>query len=220
MANKHIFHPEYSSMPATALRARQLGLMHYFTGKPCKRGHISPRYATSGNCSQCIAEKRGQTRIRIKGRSSKRCEEDHRLANNALEAGFTYYESKRPCPMGHKTRYVGSNNCVKCNQDQMKKRAEASKWARIKKLYSIDKDQYMRMLGEQGGKCAICTKDMHEKEIHVDHCHSTHIVRGLLCSRCNQAIGLLDDDPEKIRMAEKYIKEHLREAKRLSAESD
>jgi len=29
------------------------GLTHYFTGKPCKRGHVSKRYAKTGNCVEC-----------------------------------------------------------------------------------------------------------------------------------------------------------------------
>jgi hypothetical protein len=29
------------------------GLTHYFTGKPCKRGHVAARYAKTGNCVEC-----------------------------------------------------------------------------------------------------------------------------------------------------------------------
>ena len=220
MAKKNIFHPEYSLMPATALRARQLGVMHYFTGMPCKRGHISPRYASSGNCAQCIAEKRGQAFINIKGRSSKRDSTNQGLAIKAVEAGATTYESTTACPQGHITRYVGSNNCVECSRMQMEKRAESSRWKRIERLYSITKDQYMSMLFNQKEECAICSKKMQEKEVHVDHCHQTGRVRGLLCSRCNQAIGLLDEDLERINMAAEYIKGHSREAKRLSAKGN
>jgi hypothetical protein len=33
--------------------ARSLGLKRFFTGKPCKRGHIAERYIGSGRCLQC-----------------------------------------------------------------------------------------------------------------------------------------------------------------------
>lgn len=33
------------------------GLRHYFTGKPCKNGHVAPRFVVSANCSECMAER-------------------------------------------------------------------------------------------------------------------------------------------------------------------
>ncbi len=39
----------------------------------------------------------------------------------------------------------------------------------------------------------------------IDHCHSTGAIRGLLCSNCNTAIGLLSDNPEIIRKAADYL---------------
>ena len=31
--------------------------MHYSTGKPCVRGHIAPRYKSTGNCTECNRER-------------------------------------------------------------------------------------------------------------------------------------------------------------------
>ena len=64
------------------------------------------------------------------------------------------------------------------------------------------------MLDEQDGKCAIC--DTNEpggrfNTFHIDHCHTTGVVRGLLCSKCNHAIGLLNDCPTTIRTAANYV---------------
>jgi 5-methylcytosine-specific restriction endonuclease McrA len=33
--------------------AKEAGLSHYFTGVPCKRGHISLRFVSSRSCTQC-----------------------------------------------------------------------------------------------------------------------------------------------------------------------
>ena len=34
--------------------AREAKAVHYFTGRPCKRGHISLRYANNGQCVECV----------------------------------------------------------------------------------------------------------------------------------------------------------------------
>lgn len=57
--------------------------------------------------------------------------------------------------------------------------------------YGITKRDYDRMFSEQDGKCALCDRS----PTHVDHCHSTGIVRGLLCTWCNSSLGRIDDDP-------------------------
>jgi len=54
--------------------------------------------------------------------------------------------------------------------------------------------QYDELLEKQGHKCAICgTTENRGHPLCVDHNHSTGIVRGLLCHKCSQGIGLLDD---------------------------
>jgi hypothetical protein len=87
MAKKHEFHSEFSKLPATGFRARELGETLYFTGKKCLKEHLSPRYASSGNCAQCIADSRGNVEINHKGRSSKRSEKNHLLALAAHQSG-------------------------------------------------------------------------------------------------------------------------------------
>ena len=57
--------------------------------------------------------------------------------------------------------------------------------------------------------CAVCGKpDSTGKELARDHCHATGKVRGLLCMRCNLAIGLLDDDTDRMEAAIKYLSKH------------
>ena len=43
--------------PTTRLAAAQQGYTQYFTGKPCKNGHVSHRYTASGQCAKCACEK-------------------------------------------------------------------------------------------------------------------------------------------------------------------
>ena len=44
------------NFPTTRKLANELGLNKYFTGEPCKHGHIAPRYTDSGTCQECIRQ--------------------------------------------------------------------------------------------------------------------------------------------------------------------
>jgi hypothetical protein len=69
------------------------------------------------------------------------------------------------------------------------------------------------MLKEQDNKCLCCSEDLKFKgagqknTTHVDHCHSTGKVRGLLCGRCNQMIGHVNEDVKILEGMIRYIKE-------------
>lgn len=79
--------------------------------------------------------------------------------------------------------------------------------------YSMTSEDYVALLALQGGVCAICSLD--EPNAHgrtgqkfrlsVDHCHDTGRVRGLLCQKCNRAIGLLGDNIDLLRKAIAYL---------------
>lgn len=76
----------------------------------------------------------------------------------------------------------------------------------LKMKYGITHDDYERMLAAQNGKCLICetnTPGKNSKHFHIDHCHTTGRVRGLLCAYCNTGIGWFERYAEK---AEKYVK--------------
>lgn len=65
-------------------------------------------------------------------------------------------------------------------------------------------DDLNAMLVTQDGVCAIC---LTAPAVHVDHDHRTGAVRGLLCFRCNAALGQLDDDPLVLRRAARYLED-------------
>ncbi len=84
--------------------------------------------------------------------------------------------------------------------------------------YGITVERYDEMLAAQHGVCAICGKPPSGKgtsgqSLHVDHDHSCcpgtkscgECVRGLLCSNCNMAVGLLKDDPTILTAALRYV---------------
>ena len=82
---------------------------------------------------------------------------------------------------------------------------ERDRWL---KKYGITSQDYLDLLNEQDGKCAICriaSPGGKCKNFAVDHCHQSGRIRGLLCRNCNCAIGLLGDDPELVHAALEYL---------------
>lgn len=83
----------------------------------------------------------------------------------------------------------------------------------LRKKYGLTRARYDQILSEQGGKCAICRSDNagarrsgRLTDWHVDHCHASGKIRGLLCSKCNTGIGLLGDDVKLLEAAIGYLK--------------
>ena len=88
----------------------------------------------------------------------------------------------------------------------MKRRASEDKYELKRKLrkYGITEDEYNVLLEESGGLCMICKKKPLNWLV-IDHCHETHVVRGLLCGNCNTGLGLFKDNPELLQNAIKYL---------------
>lgn len=78
----------------------------------------------------------------------------------------------------------------------------------IKCKYGLTQDEFDAMLAKQKDRCLICrsTFALPKKTPHVDHCHDTGKVRGLLCNPCNAGMGFLGDDPKLLIRAAKYIR--------------
>ena len=83
------------------------------------------------------------------------------------------------------------------------------------RCYGITEDEYEQMKKDQNYLCSICGsegfligRNNHTEKLAVDHCHTTGIVRGLLCHNCNRALGLMKDDTSILRRAVEYLEEH------------
>lgn len=75
------------------------------------------------------------------------------------------------------------------------------------KKYNLSFQEYKTLYAEQNGKCAICRKAERELKasLHIDHCHESGKVRGLLCSSCNQGLGYFKDNIELLQDAMNYL---------------
>jgi hypothetical protein len=80
----------------------------------------------------------------------------------------------------------------------------------FKRAYGISVAQRDAMLEAQGGVCAVCGSGEPgtKKGWHVDHCHKTKKVRGILCHGCNAAAGHAKDDPSRLRQIAAYLERH------------
>jgi hypothetical protein len=76
----------------------------------------------------------------------------------------------------------------------------------LKRAYGITDSDYEARLRAQGGVCAICGRcDSRRYRLAVDHCHLTGRVRGLLCGKCNRALGYFEDSTELLLGAAIYL---------------
>ncbi len=102
-------------------------------------------------------------------------------------------------------------NCKRCKADWMKadriKNPDRYTDHDLRQLYGITVEQYAVLNAKQNGVCAICGKPepRKKKRLHVDHCHRTGKIRGLLCGNCNTAIGKLGEDVNVLKAAIRYI---------------
>ena len=74
---------------------------------------------------------------------------------------------------------------------------------------------YQELLSRQGGGCAICgVRDpgskgsslRNRRRFALDHCHTTGVLRGLLCNRCNIGLGNFNDDASRLEAAAAYLR--------------
>lgn len=128
----------------------------------------------------------------------------------------------------HRTRQWREDNPERLAQhraqhliNQRQRHRDDPRWAKNKQLmkhYRMTLEQFEEMLAEQGGVCAGCGADEPggHGTWHVDHNHDCcpgrtscgECIRALLCAKCNQALGLLNDDPDILRALADYLESH------------
>lgn len=96
----------------------------------------------------------------------------------------------------YSTRYY--QNLKATNPEKI---AEYQRTTRLRQRYGITREDFDAMLERQGNRCAICgsTKLLdYPKRPPIDHCHTTGRVRGVLCNKCNGALGWYEKHRETI----------------------
>ncbi len=128
---------------------------------------------------------------------------------------------KRFCPQGHDKEAVGrtsDGHCRECRRERAYQRylagdpVERRRYMkyyhrkRALKQYGVPGVTYEKLLATQRGCCALCRQKPGKRDLYIDHDHVTGLYRGLLCYKCNTAIGLLHDDPDLVQKAANYLR--------------
>ncbi|WP_373041322.1 endonuclease VII domain-containing protein [Streptomyces sp. NRRL S-448] len=108
---------------------------------------------------------------------------------------------KKPHSEWHRNSSASDGLATRCKAC----RAVDGRAGHLKRSYGMTEADRDEMIDAQGGLCCICLK---RPAVHVDHCHKTGRVRGVLCFNCNTAIGKLGDDPDAARRVVSYLEGH------------
>jgi hypothetical protein len=113
-------------------------------------------------------------------------------------------------PRNRSNRSGFHSYCKPCHRRQFReslarRHGGSTRHYHLMQKYGIGADEVDELIQRQGGLCAVCG----EREAkQVDHDHKTGAVRGIVCLLCNAAMGAFHDDPDLIRRAIDYVKEH------------
>lgn len=136
------------------------------------------------------------------------CEQHLPIDRFYIQTGY----NGKPYPMSR----CKSCNVVKVREWSRSAKAKARRRENdLAKKFKLTPAAYDAMLAAQGDVCAICrnpeTHPGHSgtpRRLVVDHDHDTGMVRGILCSRCNQGVGYFSDSIATLEAAIAYLKKH------------
>lgn len=101
------------------------------------------------------------------------------------------------------------NECRKCTaviaREYRKNNKEKLRIQAAIRNYKISKNKVLELYNKE--KCEICNKTFKStKDKHIDHCHNTDKIRGILCTNCNHGLGKFEDNVLILENAIKYLK--------------
>lgn len=104
---------------------------------------------------------------------------------------------------------LSPNQVIKLQSKRRRRQERGTKGTHVESFryckYGLTTNDIKGMLDRQDSKCCIC-KDSIDMSAHIDHCHSTNKVRGLLCRGCNLGLGQFKDNKDILYAAFEYLK--------------
>jgi hypothetical protein len=96
---------------------------------------------------------------------------------------------------------------VQYRQRVLRKSKHYRKKHYLKSKFNLTENQVEALRINQNNRCPICLQQFDSIKMKhcIDHCHTTGVVRGLLCPLCNKGIGLFKDSPECMQRAIEYL---------------
>lgn len=169
--------------------------------KPYKAYVNDVRTGKSSKCKSCRSIEQSTTRENLVT-GTKKCG----TCGEYLPLDMFYNSINSADGKGTRCKPCDSIARQKWSRDNPVQSKQSSRNRNIVFKYGITHNDYLERLKEQGGVCAICgTKDNKGKRFSIDHCHTTHKIRGLLCNQCNRGIGMLGDTAADLKRAYDYL---------------
>jgi len=111
-----------------------------------------------------------------------------------------YYNSHRKKVDQYKTMHRNENKdrYNELARERQKVNPMGRRISDWKRRYGLTFEQFEHMRITQDNRCKTC-RTLFVKTPHVDHCHKTGAVRGLLCGHCNRILGLINESTETLR---------------------
>ena len=117
-----------------------------------------------------------------------------------------YHRKRRLDPLQRELDNKKQQARRKANPEKAKEASRKSEQKRRLDKYGLTIEQYTELLDSQGNCCAICgTLLLNNRLTHVDHCHATGKVRGILCHHCNLLLGNAKDNLAILSAAYSYL---------------
>lgn len=117
------------------------------------------------------------------------------------ESEFPQYNGKRSGRVCNKCKASDSKKWYSNNTDRANRNNRNGYYLRH---YGMTSDQVEQM-EKDSPNCAICGVSFNKATRHVDHCHTTGKVRGLLCTNCNRGLGYFKDNQQSLLNAIAYL---------------
>lgn len=165
----------------------------------CHKCGINERSTKGSYCRSCVRIRSQKWR---KSEVGKAYLERYRLSGNRLASYI-------------KTRDAGGFRVAKRKYSRTEKGIKANRIFNLKyhfkRKYGMSLEDRDRILDSQTGCCAACgdkLDTMKPRGLHVDHCHASGVIRGILCADCNVSLGRMKENPERIRRLANYAEKH------------
>ena len=158
--------------------------------KTCRRGHV---YPTRDECLECKKIWRAENRDKIK------------------EGSRAYYIANRERILAQRRIHNTTNKNARLAYGREWGAANKPKQFEydMRRRFGMEPEDYARILHSQDRKCAACNSELDMgKKTHVDHCHATGKVRGILCHHCNLALGYTRDSENRLRALVVYLEKN------------
>lgn len=98
-----------------------------------------------------------------------------------------------------------SSKCSECDRKRKEKGKPTSYLRETAKRYGLTLEEYNELV-ESNPNCQICGNPVDSP--HIDHCHESGKVRGVLCKTCNMGLGSFKDNPQYMYNAIAYLAKH------------